>query len=516
MKKSGWVNLDRRSFLLGAGGAGLLAATGGGLSMGQGQTPKRGGQLRMGIGGGSTADNFDPKLLSDDLPLMQGFMVMSRLISVDDDNQAEPQLFESWEPDAKAENWIFNLRKGVEFHNGKTVTVDDVLYSLNIHRGETTSGARTVASELTEVEKMSDSQIRIRLAQPNADLPFVLSDYHFLIIPEGWTDYNNPIGTGPFILETSQPGVRASFKRNPNYWLEGPFVDEVEVIVINDIAARTNALISGEVDAINQLDYKTVELLARNPNISAVQSSGGLHFPFSMNCTAAPFDDVNVRLAIKYAIDREQLLATAFRGFGSLGNDHPIPSYNRFYNSALEQRAYDPDKAKFYLKQAGLSDLKIQLSASDAAFPGAVDAAAVFRLSAAQSGIDLTIKREPVDGYWDSVWMNVPFCMTYRGGRVTADQSLAIAYASNSAQNDTNWREERFDKLLFEARGSLDEAKRREMYYELQAMVSNEGGQMIPVFGDYLDAVSNRVQGAKPSSLFRLMGFRMAEKVWLD
>jgi len=311
--------------------------------------------------------------------------------------------------------------------------------------------------------------------------------------------------------------VRGHFRRNPNYWRENaPFVDEVEVIVINDIAARTNALTSGQVDIINKLDYKTVELARRNSSLQVIQSRGGQHFPFPMNCAIAPFNDVNVRLAIKHAIDREQLLQTAFRGFGQIGNDHPIPHAHKFFNTELEQKPYDPDKAKFYLKQAGFSDLKIQLSASEAAFPGAVDAAAIFRVAAAKAGIDVQIKREPVDGYWDNVWMKAPFCMSYRGGRATVDQALAIAYASNSAQNDTNWREERFDRLLLEARGSLDEVRRREIYHELQAMVSQDGGAMIPVFIDYLDAASAKVGGIETHPLFDMMGFRMAERVWLD
>jgi len=512
------LNMDRRSFLLGAGGAGLLAATAGGLWPVQAQqTPKKGGLLRIGLGGGGTTDNFDPRILNDEVPVNQSFLVMNGLVEIDANGNAVPELFTRWEADAGAQSWIFNLRDGVEFHNGKTLTVEDVIYSLNLHRGETTSGARTVAAEIANIEKLSNSQIRITLEQPNADLPFVLSDYHFLIVPEGWTDFNNPVGTGPFILSAHQPGVRGHFKRNPNYWREnGPFVDEVEIIVINDIAARTNALTSGEVDIINKLDYKTVDLLARNKNLQVIQSRGGQHFPFPMDCAAAPFNDVNVRLAIKHAIDREQLLQTAFRGFGQLGNDHPIPHAHKFFNADLEQKAYDPDKAKFYLNQAGLSDLKIQLSASEAAFPGAVDAAAIFRVAAAKAGIDVQIKREPVDGYWDNVWMQAPFCMSYRGGRATVDQALAIAYASNSSQNDTNWREARFDSLLLEARGSLDENRRREIYHDLQTMVSMQGGAMIPVFIDYLDAASSKVQGIKTHPLFDMMGFRMAERVWLD
>jgi peptide/nickel transport system substrate-binding protein len=512
--------LTRRGFM--AGTAGLSMATAGGLFgipafAAAEEKPKKGGVLKLGIGGGSTTDNFDPRILKDWVPVNQAYMVMNGLVEIDANNNAIPELFESWETKPGATEWTFKVRQGVTFHNGKALTADDIIYSLNLHRGETTSAARSTAAQLADVVKVSDSEVKIVLTSGNADLPYILSDYHFLVVPDGWTDFNKPVGTGPFVYDTYQPGVRARFKRNENYWKpNAAWVDAVEVIVINDISARTNAMMSGQVHAINQLDFKTVDLLKRNPNLNIVQSAGGQHFTFLMDCTQAPFTDNNIRLAIKHAIDREQLLKTALRGYGRIGNDHPIPSTDPFYAADLPQRPYDPEKAKFYLKQAGLDNLKLSLSASDAAFSGAVDAAAIFRTSAAKSGIDVSIKREPADGYWDNVWMKAPFCMSYWGGRPTADQMLTIAYSSTSAQNDTHWKNETFDAKLLEARALLDKAKRKEIYAELQALISNEGGAMIPMFGDYLDATSKKLKGVTTHPMFNFMGARLAEKVWLE
>jgi len=520
MRKHASFMMDRRAFLLGASGAGVLASSGMGLNFARAQvadsSPKRGGILRMGIGGGSTSDSLDPRLLMDWVPVNLAFMVMNGFVEIDKEGNAVSEIFQQWEPSRDARSWVFTVQSGVEFHNGKSVTAEDVIYSLNLHRGETVSGARALAAEIADIEKISNSQIRITLTQANADLPAVLSDYHFLLVPEGWTDFANPVGTGPFIPTSITPGVRAALRRNPNYWREGGFVDEVEVIVINDVAARTNALMSGQVDVINQLDYKTVDLLKTRPGLNIIQSTSGQHFLFPMDCTKAPFDDNNIRMAVKHSIDREQLLNTAFRGFGYLGNDHPIAKTDRFFNADLPQRAFDPEKAKFYLKQAGLSELKLQLSTSDVVFSGAVDAAAIYRVSAAKAGIDITIKREAGDGYWDNVWMKAPFSMSYRGGRATADQAFSVAYASNSTQNDSHWSNEHFDNLLLEARGSLDENLRREIYHELQALISDESGAMIPVFGDYLDAAAEKVKGTTTHPIYSLMGFRMAEKVWID
>ncbi|MCA0942271.1 ABC transporter substrate-binding protein [Salipiger pacificus] len=507
--------ISRRGLLAGAAGMGLVGLSG--LPLRAQEAPRKGGTLKLGISGGSTTDDFDIRKLADWVPVNQAYMVMNGLVEIDSDNIAQPELFSAWDAEEGAAAWVFDIREGVTFHNGKSLTADDVIYSLNLHRGESSSAARSILAPITGIEKLSDLQIRITLESGNADLPYLLSDYHLLVVPEGFDDWSNPVGTGPFIPERVEPGVRGRFVRNESYWKPGcANVDAVEVVVINDVTARTNALMSGQVHAINAVDFKTVTLLGRNPKLEIVRSAGGQHFTFLMDCTKAPFTDVNARLAIKYAVDREQLLKTALNGFGQLGNDHPIPQTDRFYNSELAQRAYDPEKATFHAKKAGFDPLTVTLSASDAAFSGAVDAAAVFRTAASGAGVDVTIKREPADGYWSDVWMQVPFCMSYWGGRPTADQMLSIAYESTSSYNDTRWSNERFDALLKEARALLDEEKRREIYWECQALIHEDGGAMIPMFGDYLDAVSKDVKGVKPHAMFNLMGARMAEKVWLD
>ncbi|WP_062013645.1 ABC transporter substrate-binding protein [Aureimonas sp. AU4] len=513
------LSLDRRAFLASATalGAGLLLPPGLRGARAEDASPKRGGVLKLGIGGGSTSDTLDPRKLTDWVPVNQAFMLMNGLVEIDKDNKAVPELLESWEAKPGATEWVFNLRGGVTFHDGKPLTVEDVIYSINLHRGDTSSAARAVAAQLTDVRKLSDTQIAVTLAEGNADLPYVLSDYHFLVVPDGFTDWSKPVGTGPFVFESYDPGVRSRFTRNPSYWKANcANVDAVEVIVINDIAARTNAMMSGQVHAINRVDFKTVDLLKRSPRLQIVQSAGGQHFTFLMDCTQAPFTDNNVRLALKYGVNREQLLQTALRGYGRIGNDHPIPSTDPFFAKDLAQRTFDPDKARYHLKQAGLDQLSVTLSASDAAFAGAVDAAAVYRTAAQGAGIDIAIKREPADGYWDSVWMKAPFCMSYWGGRPTADQMLSIAYQSTSSQNDTHWKNAEFDKLLVEARAMLDQGKRAEIYAHLQELVSNDGGAVIPMFGDYLDAVSTQVKGVTPHPMFNFMGARLAEKVWLD
>ena len=478
--------------------------------------PKKGGTLRLGIAGGSTTDSMDPTTWTDSVALVCGFTMMNGLIENGADNKPIPELAESWDAKPGAADWILNIRKGVTFHNGKTLDADDVIYSLNLHRGNAKSGVAAPMKAITDIKKLSDYQIQITLSSGDADLPYVLSDYHLLIVPKDFKDWAHPVGTGAFTFESFEPGVSASFKRNPNYWKpDRGFLDEVQIKVINDSNARMQAIASDQVDVINRVDPKAVAMLRLSRKIKLVQAPGGWHSILTMFCDTPPFDNINVRLALKHAIDRKKVVKTLFSRYGSLGNDHPIPKGDPFYNSELPQTAYDQDKAKFYFNKAGMPDAKIVLSASEAAFGGATDMAVLYQKTAAKAGIKIDVKKEPADGFWNNVWLKAPFVTSYWGGRPAATQMLDVAYKSDAAWNDTHWRVPAFDKLLADARAELDEAKRKTYIWEMQAMLHDQGGALIPAFRDWLDAHNSRVGGHTPHSGFDLDNGRIAEKAWL-
>ncbi len=281
--------------------------------------------------------------------------------------------------------------------------------TINHHLGEQSkSAAKAILASIEEVKADGKDTVVFTMKEGNADFPYIVSDYHVAIMPakDGKLEPQSGVGTGGYVLESYEPGVRTVLKRNPNYWKEGrAHFDEAEVLVITDVVARTNALTTDETDVMDRVDIKTVHLLARNKDLRIEETSGTQHFTFAMRTDTAPFDNNDVRLALKYAVDREALLQTILRGHGVLGNDHPIGRSNRFHAGELEQRTYDPDKARFHLKNAGLSSLKVDLSAADAAFPGAVDAAVLYKEHAAKPGIEINVVREPNDGYWSNVWM---------------------------------------------------------------------------------------------------------------
>ncbi|CAN0135775.1 unnamed protein product, partial [Chrysoparadoxa australica] len=305
------------------------------------------------------------------------------------------------------------------------------------------------------MKNIPDHQVQFTLAGGNADFPYLLSDYHLLMYPAGQIEeaIAKGIGTGLYQVESFEPGVRMVATRVDNHYKgdEAGYFDSVEYIAVNDNTARMNALLTGQVDAINRIDFKTEALLKANPMVRIQEVTGNQQYTFPMLTNVAPFSDVNVRRALKFAINREEMVNKILLGHGRVGNDTPIGPANQYFAADMEQTSYDPDKAKFYLKEAGMTSLDIDLSASNAAFEGAVDAAQLYQASAKAAGININLVQEPADGYWSNVWLKKPFCACYWSGRATEDWMFSSAYEEGVPWNDTQWgREdsERFHDLL--------------------------------------------------------------------
>jgi len=511
------VGLTRRGLL---GGASAVAAAGlilpFGVTAARAQ-PKKGGVFRVGVGHGSSTDGYDPGLW--DQLYVQTFAAArhNQLIEVGPDGNLVPEIAESWDS-ADGITWLFRIRRGVTFHSGRPVTPDDVVASLNHHRGAgSTSAVKPYFDAVTDI-RADGGNVVITTDAPNADFPYLMSDYHLPIMPgtDGKIDPTSTDGCGGYIVESYEPGVQATLNRNPNYWKsDRAHFDQIVLLTILDPAARLNALMTGEVDTIDQVDPAAIRLLESRGVAKILSISGNAHYVFPMDARAAPFSDNNVRLALKYAFDRQELVDKILAGHGSVSNDNPIGRANRYYFAEMEAKTYDPDKARFYLKAAGMEGLEVTLSVANAAFSGAVDAAVLMSEKAAAAGITITVDRVPDDGYWDNVWMKKPFCAGYWGGRPVEDQMFTTAYRSGASWNESFWSNETFDRLLVAARSELDDARRREMYREMQRLVSFEGSTIIPMYNNYVMAVANAVATPeKVANNWNLDGFRCVERWW--
>lgn len=512
--------MDRREFMGRAMAAGLTLTAASQLfaTSAEAQTPKKGGHLKLGLEGAAATDSKDPAKALSQFMFVVGRCWGDMLV------ESEPltgkpvaALAESWEPSPDAVTWTFKIRSGVKFHNGKTLTVDDVIATLKRHTDEKAeSGALGVMKSIKDI-KADGGNLVLTLTEGNADLPLLLTDYHLIIQPNGGTDDANAmIGTGPYKVASFEPGVRATFEKNKDDWRsDRGFVDSVEIIAMNDATARIAALSSGQVHYINRVDPKTVALLKRAPTVEVLSTSGRGHYVFIMHCDKAPFDNNDLRLALKYAMDREGMVKTVLGGYGKVGNDFPINSTYALFPEGIEQRAYDPDKAAFHYKKSGHSG-SVLLRTSEVAFPGAVDAAVLYQQSAKKAGINVEVKREPGDGYWTNVWNVQPFSTSYWGGRPTQDQMYSTAYLSTADWNDTKFKRPEFDKLLLEARSELDETKRKDMYRTMAMTVRDEGGLILPMFNDFVNAASKKVKGYVHDIGNDMSNGYVATRVWLD
>lgn len=484
----------RRAALLGISAPAAAAIFGGSALA---ATPKKGGVFRYGLAGGSTTDTLDPGNITDFFMQSLTSGIRGELTEINHKSEVIPAIAESWEAADGAKTWRFKIRRDVEFHNGRTVTPKDIVASMNHHRGEESKSASKPYFKSTQDIKIDGDYVIFTLDSGNADFPFLMADYHIPICPandDGTMDWQSGLGSGGYMLKDFEPGVRAHGVRFPNYWKEGrAHFDEVRWLGIADVSARTNALTTGEIDAMNRCDLKTVHLLKRNSDVEVLDISGTQHYTAPMITTNAPFDNNDVRLALKYAVNREELVKKVLRGYGTPGNDTPITPANRYFDADLEQRKYDPERARYHLKKAGLDSLSVKLSTSDAAYEGAVDTATLWAETAKACGINIEVVREPKDGYWSNVWLKKDWSMCFWGGRPTEDLMFTVGYSKGAAWNDSFWSHARFNKLLIEARAELNDGKRREIYSEMQRIVHNEGGVPVMMYANYVFANSKKV-----------------------
>ncbi len=513
--------VSRREFIQYAVAGGVAAGLAGSMfDKARAATPQKGGAYIQALTGGGTKDVLDPAQTNDSFMINVGNQLRNNLTEIGPDGQLRAELAESWES-ADAKNWAFKVRKGVEFHNGKTLDANDVVASFNHHRGE---GNKSAASGLTKQikdVKADGDMVMFELEGGNADWPFIVSDYHLMICPADGDKmaWDKGVGTGGYSLEKFEPGISTIVKRNPNYWKENAaYFDSVENLFVADANARTTGVRTGSLHSMSNLDLKTVALLERDPNVVVKPTFGNKHATLPMLCDTAPFTDNDIRLALKYSINREELVKKILRGQGEVGNDSPVGPANIYRATAEEmpQRAYDPEKAKFHLKKAGLENLEVSLHIADTAFEGGVDAAQLYAESAKASGITINVVREADDAYWDDVWKKKPWCGSYWGGRPTEDWVFSQIYSSGADWNESKWDNKKFNEILVQARAELDTAKRREMYVEMQQICHDDCGSVIPMFMAYTHVISKKI--GLPEQLannWELDGHKNGERWWM-
>jgi peptide/nickel transport system substrate-binding protein len=511
------TGLSRRGFMGRASALGLMAGISSVAPLFAAEGVK-GGNFVLGLKGGESTNSLDPALALSQVIFALLRATSETLVNVASDGSLELRLAESVEPADGGKTWHFKIRSGVKFHNGDTLTAEDVLMTMQRHSSDDTkSGALGIMRGIESMSVEGDV-FTVNLTTANSDLPYLMADYHLVIQPKGgMDDPASGIGTGPYKITENEPGVRHAFEKFDDYWDDSRgHYDSHEILVINDDTARAAALQSGQVHAINLVSPKTARLFGRAPSINIETTSGRGHYVFIMHVNTPPFDNKNLRLALKYAINREEMVEKVLRGYGSVGNDTPINDAYPLFDETIPQRQFDLAKAREYYEASGHDGSPIILRVSDAAFAGALDAAALFQQSAQAAGIPLEIKREPADGYWSEVWNKQPFSASYWSGRAVQDQMYSTAYLSTADWNDTRFNNAEFDAMLLQARGELDVAKRKEIYGRMGRLLNEEGGVINPMFNQFVDGMQSGVQGWVSNPNAELMDGFIASKTWFE
>lgn len=271
---------------------------------------------------------------------------------------------------------------------------------------------------------------------------------------------------------------------------------------------------TGACHIVNRVDPRTAIRLREAANVRLFDIASTGFNTYSMRCDIAPYDNLDLRLAMKYAIDREEIVNKILHGFAVVGNDHPIAASDPVYAADLPQHSYDPDKASFYYKKSGHSG-PLPISVADVGWTGASDAAQLFKQTAAKAGMDLAVENVPSDAYMDKIWGIAPCFPSYWNGRLP-DAIFSLAHKSDAAWNETHWKNAEFDKVLIAARAERDQAKRKQMYQDMQRMVYEQGGTIVPTFFSIIDAGQKSVGGFVPTPFAELSGYRAPERVWLE
>ena len=511
--------LSRRELVGGALGAGFVATAGGLLlpeNLAAQPRPRYGGQIRIASISSSTADTLDPAKGGLSTDYIRHNLFYNGLTRYDRHLIARPELAERIETSDQI-LWRVKLRKGIVFHDGKPLTSADVVYSLRRHKiPATASKMKTIVEQIAEVKAVGSDEVLIRLTGANADLPAILAQTHFLIIRNGTKDFRTANGTGPYRCTVFKPGVRTVGVRNADYWKHGrPYLDQIELIAIPDEVSRVNALLSGDVHWVNAVNPRSTKRVRTSGTHDIIETKSSLYTSLIMQQRTLPTGNPHFVMAMKYLIDRPLIKRALFRGYGQIANDHPIPPTHRYFRADLPQRQHDLDRAKYHIQKAGLTGVRLPMFASPAA-EGSVDMASVLQEYGARIGLRLAVNRVPSDGYWSTHWMKHPLTFGNTNPRPTADLIFSLFYASDAVSNESGWKNPRFDRLLVEARGEPDEARRKQLYGEMQGLVHAQCGVVIPLFISLIDGFDRRLKGIYPIPIGGFMGYLFADTVWWE
>jgi peptide/nickel transport system substrate-binding protein len=504
--------VSRRQLLAGLAGVGVAAGAGSLLAACSSAPassattasakPSRGGNLQVGLTGGSSSDTLDPHKAVTDLDISRVQTIYEPLVTLDIQAQTVQYLLaeEITAQNGSLTDWVIKLRPGVTFHDGKPLTADDVLFSINRISSLAAPGKIFMGPvDLKNTKKLDNSTVLVKLTSPVASYAEQLAAAPFdLLIAPTTLNPAKPNGTGAFKYQSFTPGQRSVFARNPNYWQHGlPYADTLTIIDFADTTSLADALTTGQIQAAGTLDPPQIPALQNASGTDVVVSKAGSIIPFTMRVDQAPFNDVRVRQAMRLLVDRPQMIDSALDSYGTVASDVFSPYDADFDHSLVRQQ--DIPQAKSLLKQAGVEDLKVTLVTS-AVLSGVVALATVFAEQAQAAGVTVTINNVPSGTFFGPNYLQWGFSQDYYSYFPYLTQ-VAQSMLPTSPYNETHNNSSSYTSLYNQAMATSSAGLRKELLYEMQKIDFNEGGYIIPAFTDTLDAYSTKITGYGSSRL---------------
>lgn len=480
---------------------------------------RRGGNLIAGLAGGGSTDTLDAQnpIVSPDFARTR--QLYNSLVEFDANVVPQLSLAESITPNSDATEWTIRVKRGITFHNGKSLTADDVIFSfkrITDPKAPLPGAASLLPLDVGGMRKLDKYTVRLPCRTPFSTFLETMPCYYYAIVPEGY-DPKHPVGTGPFMYKSFTPGQQSVFVRNPHYFQNGadgkplPYVDSLTITDFSDEQSQQSALLSGQVHVVDSLTATTVAPI-RSGGQKVLISDSGLFIPFLMRTDVAPFSDVRVRQALRLVVNRPQMLKTVWGGYGTVGNDL-FARYDPAYDHSLPQRVQDLEKAKFLLKQAGHEGLTVSLATGPGTY-GWLESAQVLKQQAAGAGVNVAINNLTNDAL-DKGYLKWPFTQTFWYYNPYFPQ-VAQATISTAELNETHFHNARYDALYKQALASTSEARRTEIAHEMQQIDYTEGGYIIQSFSGVIDGYRTNVMGLRQSRTGLPLGGFAFDELWLS
>ncbi|MBV9175397.1 MAG: ABC transporter substrate-binding protein [Chloroflexi bacterium] len=466
-------------------------------------TPKRGGTFTFGTGQGfTTLDPHKPGLLNDQ-NVHHG--IFDGLVRMNEAMEPQPALAESWQV-VDPQTYVFKLRQGVKFHNGRDLTADDVKFTLD-RVADSATGSRWASFSLPQYDhsEVVDANT-VKLVNKSPFAPQIDGLAKVMIVAkENAADVGtNPIGTGPFQFGEYVQDDHLTIKRFADYWdKDHVYLDQVVLKTIKDATAVVQALKTGGVDSVWQLSTPHADEVSKDPNLALYHGPKNAVVQMLMiDNNQPPFNDVRVRQALSYATDRKSINEVAFYGqFLQHDYDVPLPEDNWAFNQSLAKAEYDLTKAKQLFDAAGVtSDTTLTFQAISTANPEWVTTGEIMQQSLQKIGLKVNIEKLDLAA-WAAIF--APPQDKQWAARIISNGNVGysdpffflVTLQSNSSTNFNHYKNVQVDDLLAKAQTTLDKDQRMSLYAQAQEMIAKDVPCPLPYTQVGLYGVTKALKG---------------------